>query len=87
MSGPQLDPVYRPFQLDRTVTISLVVTLLIQTAGGLIWAGSAAARLSALENQLALTPGIAERLARLEGQTSQMAESLSRIERELMRDE
>lgn len=83
---PQPLPVYRPFQLDRTVTVGLIFTVLIQTAGGLIWAGSAAARLSSLEEQIATNSGISERLARLEGQTSQMATSLSRIERELLRE-
>jgi len=43
--------------------------------------------LDALENRLAVNTGIAQRLARLEGQTSQMAQSLARIERELIRDE
>ncbi|MEP3654641.1 MAG: hypothetical protein ABJO36_07075 [Litorimonas sp.] len=80
-------PLYRPFHLDRTVTMGLVFTLLAQTAGGLIWVGSAASRLSALESQQASNPQISERLARLEGQTSEMTKSLSRIERELMRDE
>lgn len=80
-------PVYRPFQMDRTVTISLVVTLLIQTAGGLIWAGSAAARLSTLETEMESQSAISERLARLEGLTSQMAQSVSHIERELIHDE
>ena len=75
------------FQMDRTITMSLVFTLLVQTSGGLICAGSAAARLDALENRLAVNTGIAQRLARLEGQTSQMAQSLARIERELIRDE
>jgi len=42
------------FQMDRTITMSLVFTLLVQTSGGLIWAGSAAARLDALENRLAV---------------------------------
>ena len=77
----------KTFQMDRTITMSLVFTLLVQTSGGLIWAGSAAARLDALENRLAVNTGIAQRLARLEGQTSQMAQSLARIERELIRDE
>ena len=75
------------FQMDRTITMSLVFTLSVQTSGGLIWAGSAAARLDALEERLAVSTGIAQRLARLEGQTSQMAQSLARIERELIRDE
>ena len=75
------------FQMDRTITMSLVFTLLVQTSGGLIWAGSAAARLDALESRLGVNTDIGQRLARLEGQTSQMAQSLSRIERELIRDE
>ncbi len=87
MTEPQQIVAYRPFQLDRTVTIGLVFTLLAQTAGGLIWVGSAASRLTTLEAQHATTPRISERLARLEGQTSEMAKSLSRIERELIRDE
>ena len=80
-------PNTRPFQMDRTVTMGLVFTLLVQTAGGLFWAGSAAARLEVLENKHAVTPSISERLARLEGQTSEMAKSLSRIERELISNE
>ncbi|WP_427449905.1 hypothetical protein [Litorimonas sp. WD9-15] len=83
---PDPVPVYRAFQLDRTVTIGLIFTVLAQTGAGLIWAGSAAARLAALEQQHAGTADISERLARLEGRTSEMAKSLSRIERELLRD-
>ena len=87
MTDPNNMPAYRPFQLDRSVTMGLVFTLLAQTAGGLIWVGSAASRISTLESQHAVTPRISERLARLEGQTSEMAKSLSRIERELIHDE
>ena len=87
MTEPQPAPVYRPFQMDRTVTLGLVFTLLVQTAGGLVWAGSAAARLSALEAEMETTSAISERLARLEGLTSQMAQSVSHIERELIHDE
>lgn len=70
-------------KLDRTITFGLIATVLLQTAGGLIWAGAAGARLSALEAQTALTPGISERLARLEGQTVHIEQSLQRIERRL----
>lgn len=80
-------PMPRAFQVDRTVSFGVIVTLLVQSAGVLIWAGSAAARLSALETELATHSAIAQRLARLEGSTSQMTKSLSRIERELLRDE
>ena len=70
-------------RLDRTITFGLIATVLVQTAGGVIGAGAAAARLSALETQMALTPGISERLARLEGQTVHIEQSLMRIERRL----
>jgi len=80
-------PVYRPFQIDRTVSVGLLITMVVQMAGGLVWAGSAAARLSSLESKMENNAAISERLARLEGLTSQMAQSVSHIERELIHDE
>ena len=74
----------RVVHMDRAITFGFIFTLLVQSAGVLIWVGSAAARLSALETDLATHSAIAERLARLEGQTSEMTKSLSRIERELI---
>lgn len=74
----------RNTSFDRTITLGLVVTVMLQTAGALIWAGATEARLTTLEAQMALTPAVAERLARLEGQSNVMAQSLSRIERRLM---
>jgi hypothetical protein len=74
----------RNIPFDRTITLGLVVTVMLQTAGALIWAGATEARLNTLETQMALTPAVAERLARLEGQSLVMAQSLSRIERRLM---
>ena len=87
MSEQHPVPVYRPFQIDRSVSIGLLITMIVQLAGGLIWAGSAAARLSALETGMASNAAISERLARLEGLTNQMAKSVSHIERELIHDE
>jgi len=69
---------------DRTITLGLVVTVMLQTAGALVWAGATEARLTTLEAQMALAPAVAERLARLEGQSNIMAQSLSRIERNLI---
>jgi len=77
----------RPFQLDRTISLGLLITMLVQMAGGLVWAGSAAARLTTLEAEMDSNDAISERLARLEGLTSQMAQSVSHIERELIHDE
>ncbi len=77
----------RNTSFDRTITLGLVVTVMLQTAGALVWVGATEARLNTLETQMALTPAVAERLARLEGQSIVMAQSLSRIERRLMQPE
>jgi len=70
---------------DRTVTYGLMLSVMLQTASALIWAGAAEARLKTLETQMAMAPGVAQRLARVEGQTTVMAQSLTRIERKLDR--
>ena len=80
-------PAPRPFQIARTVSLGLLITMIVQMAGGLVWAGSAAARLATLEAEMDSNAAISERLARLEGLTSQMAQSVSHIERELIHDE
>lgn len=67
----------------RKVPAALVVALVVQTIGGLVWAGGAAARISALEGQVAEQGMVAERLARLEAQGEAMRASLARIERVL----
>jgi len=74
------------FQFNQTITLGLLITLLIETTGALLWVGGASARLGLLELQMNSHIEVSERLARLEGETSQMATSLSRIERELLRD-
>ena len=73
----------RPLQIDRTVTFGLVLAILIQTAGALLWAGAAEARLATLETQSAVDAPIAERLARLEEQMTMARQSLGRIETRL----
>ena len=73
----------RTLQIDRTITFSLVVAVLVQTAGALLWAGAAEARLSQLETQAAADLPVAERLARLEEQMVGARQSLTRIERRL----
>ena len=73
----------RLMTFDRTVTYGLMLSVMLQTASALIWAGAAEARLKTLETQMAMAPGVAQRLARVEGQTTVMAQSLNRIERKL----
>jgi len=78
------DPVKpKPLQIDRTVTFGLVLAILIQTAGALLWAGAAEARLAHLESRAVSDAPVAERLARLEEQMLMARQSLGRIETRL----
>lgn len=63
----------------------LIAALLAQTVAGLTWAGGAAARIGALENQVGEQRLVAERLARLEEQGVATRAAVERIERRLER--
>ncbi|WP_242913741.1 hypothetical protein [Brevundimonas pishanensis] len=67
----------------KKIPVALLVALVVQTIGGLVWAGGAAARIGALEVKVAEQALVAERLARLEAQGEAMRASLERIERQL----
>ena len=73
--------------VDRTISFALILAILVQTAGALLWAGAAEARLSQLEAQAAADLPVAERLARLEEQMIGARQSLTRIERRLDAEE
>ena len=60
--------------------VALIVALSVQTIGGLVWAGGAAARIATLEERVAEQRLVAERLARLEEQSVATRASLARIE-------
>ncbi|WP_332659348.1 hypothetical protein [Brevundimonas sp.] len=64
----------------RKIPIALIVALTVQTIGGLVWAGGAAARIASLEERVAEQRLVAERLARLEEQSVATRASLDRIE-------
>jgi len=70
-------------KFDRTITLSIIFAISIQTAGALMWAGAAEARLTALETRAEKAPPVSERLARLEEQMIMARQSLSRIEHQL----
>ena len=70
-------------KIDPRLTLALIVALFLESAGGLIWAGRAAARLGEVERAVAMQPEVAERLARLEEQIADARRSLARIERRL----
>ena len=64
----------------KRIPVALIAALAVQTVGGLVWAGGAAARIGALEARVAEQRLVAERLARLEEQGLAMRASLDRIE-------
>ena len=55
----------------------------MQTVGGLVWAGGAAARIATLEEQVGEQRLVAERLARLEEQSLATRAAVERVERRL----
>jgi len=72
---------------DRRLPAALVAAFLLQTAGALFWAGSAAERISALERTLASDQAAIERVAVIEDQVANISQSLDRIETKLDRAE
>jgi hypothetical protein len=70
-------------KFDARITFALILALFLETAGGLIWTGRAAARLDQVEAAVSTQPEVAERLARLEEQLSDARRSLARIEQRL----
>ncbi|MGV3578276.1 hypothetical protein [Brevundimonas sp.] len=68
--------------LKKTAT-ALGVALVVQTVGGLVWAGGAAARIATLEERVGEQRLVAERLARLEEQGVATRAAVARIEHRL----
>ncbi len=80
MSGPA-----NRWRFDRQVSLGLVVTVFLQAAAALMWAGRASARIDDMQRRLDVQAPVAERLARLEAQAEATRQSLVRIEARLER--
>lgn len=70
-------------QLDRRISIAVVLALTLQAAGALTWAGAANERIDQLERHSVGAAVVSERLARLEAEVSAMRAQLNRIESRL----
>ena len=68
-------------EIEKKVTISLIMAILIQTGGALVWAGAAAERISNVEAELNDRKSVPERLVRVEAQLEDVRAQLGRIER------
>ena len=77
----------QPLLETKRIPAALVAAFLLQTAGALFWAGSAAERITVLERTLAGDQAAIERVAVLEEQVRGIKESLDRIEAKLDRSE
>jgi hypothetical protein len=76
----QLQPV-----LEKRFPAALVAAFLLQTAGALFWAGSAAERIADLERTLARNQTAVEHIAVMQEQIFEMRGTLARIETKLDR--
>jgi hypothetical protein len=75
-------------EIEKKVTVGLIVAILVQTGGALVWAGAAAERISTVETELADRKMVSERLARVEAVLDGARGQLDRIERRMeARDE
>ena len=63
----------------RKIPVALIVALVVQTIGGLVWAGGAAARIATLEERVGEQRLVAERLARLEEQSAATRAAVERM--------
>jgi len=59
---------------------AVIAALVVQTVGGLVWAGGAAARIATLEERAGEQRLVAERLARLEEQSMATRAAVERME-------
>lgn len=71
--------------LDRKLPAAFIAAIVLQTAGALFWAGSAAERITVLEKTSANNQTAIERVAVLEEQVTTIKQSLDRIEAKLDR--
>ena len=69
--------------VERKVTLALVFAVIVQFAGGLLWAGGAAERFSVLERTAVETRPIGERLVRVEAELEAVRAQLTRMENKL----
>lgn len=71
------------WQLQKQITLGLLLAIALQTSGALIWSGRVGERLDTLEREAARQSPVAERLAGLEAEMRSARASLERIERRL----
>ncbi len=74
------------WHLQRQVTLGVLIAILVQTSGALIWAGRVGERLNHLERASVRASPFAERLAGVETEMRLVRQSLNRIEQRMEYD-
>jgi len=69
--------------IEKKLTLAVVLAVVVESAGVLIWAGGASERLKEVEVRVAAQAAMAERLARMEVHLELAAAQLNRIEKKL----
>ena len=72
-----------PTRMEKRLPAALVAAFLLQTAGALFWAGSAAERITTLERTVGSDQAAIEKVAVLEEDVRTMTQTLRRIEAKL----
>ena len=75
------------WRIDRQITAGVLLAVVLQTGGVLIWAGREAMRIEVIEQRLDRQSNVAERLTRLEEQVFAARATLERMEHKLDRGE
>lgn len=76
----------RAWHLDKRVPIAMIITLALQTCAIVWWAATVQSRVEVLEKKVDRTEGQAGKIIRLEDRLDHIAETLTRIERALSKN-
>jgi hypothetical protein len=69
--------------IEKKLTLAVILAVVLESSGVLIWAGAASERLKEVEVRVAAHAQMAERLARVEVHLENAAAQLERIEKKL----
>jgi hypothetical protein len=69
--------------IEKKLTLAVILAVVVESAGVLIWAGAASERLKEVEVRVAAQAGMSDRLARVEVHLELAAVQLGRIEKKL----
>jgi len=71
------------WKIDKRVPFALIVTMLLQVAGALIWATQLDARVGNVEQQMVSDSSLSEKFARLDERLEGMKQNMDGIKRQL----